>query len=305
MYRILVFLILSGCIIYANTVLVNRSIYEDRIIDLCDERLECGTDEYRFIDIKGYGMLWVDLSGQCTNKPMYGIFQGETYALAIDSSLNFLYDTLQEDWEIEYLPTGLVPVLSHSSALTDVGNFDEVIYLPVVGTLSMHNIITDSTIYLLPLHEWGSWGMDWLPTESWMNTFGNIGEVFYLSREGENTVKLVIIERSNYPNYSLYCASDSLGNGIFKINTTPVITEDPEYLKPASHTVRLINNRLYLPMGLSSGRIHIFNISGQEMLAQTLLQGNHVALPDLSRGFYQYSVTGGGVNYRGTFLKLD
>ncbi len=83
---------------------------------------------------------------------------------------------------------------------------------------------------------------------------------------------------------------------------TTITTKDSDCLEPSSHTMRVINNKLYLPQGLSSGCISLFNIRGQKIFAQTL-RGNPVELANLSSGFYRYLVIGADRNYRGTFIK--
>ncbi len=82
---------------------------------------------------------------------------------------------------------------------------------------------------------------------------------------------------------------------------TTIITKESDYSGPSLHTICIINNKLYLPQGLSSGRISIVNIRGQKIFTR-MLKDNLIELPNLPGGFYRYSITEADGNYQGTFI---
>lgn len=295
MHRIFIALLMYAGILFSDTAFVNLNVYENRTVYINDQSN---------INIKGYGFLSVKVTGECTSKPCYGIFSGITYGLTIDSLLNLHYDTTDENWKINYLPYYLAAVPNQQGFLTTTSNFNSIEYYPVVGTVTLHKERMNNDITLLPLYEDGYWSEDGGPIgSSWTNIFGNINEIFYISRDGENTVKFQILGSSSYIDltYTIRFASDSLGNGKFKITGTPIIYSVPNVEKPSSHNIRLINKELYLPRTLKTGSIAIFNCRGQEIINQTI-QGNNLEIPSLSCGVYQYVIAGKGRNYTGSFI---
>jgi hypothetical protein len=299
MHRILITLILPWVIFSADSITVNLNVYENRTISLCDESLHCGPDEYRSIGIRGYGSLHVSLSEQCTSKPTYGIFRGQTYGLTINLSDTMYYDTLGEDWRTDSLPDGLVKVTSSDDFLTEVSNFGGIEHCPVVGTVTKQ----PSGIIILPVHESGNWedpmNGGW---SNWFNSFGNIGEIFYISRERENTIKFQIVETSTMIKYSINIATDDRGNGKFKCGGTPVVQKDLKNHSSQTYKIRCFNNRLFLPAILRAKEISIYNFRGQKVLSQ-MLESNTISIKNLSSGVYHYVITREDGMIRGTFLK--
>lgn len=84
---------------------------------------------------------------------------------------------------------------------------------------------------------------------------------------------------------------------------TPIINKDHGLSQTPLVKACLINNKLHLLRNLSSGCISVFNTHGQKTITQ-IFSGSSIELPNLSSGFYQYSIIGKERNYFGTFIKF-
>ncbi len=302
MFKITLIGLICISILSADTITVNQQVYENSIINLCDTSLQCADEEFKYIQIKGYGTFAVSVSGECTNKPTMGVFKAKTCGLSTKISDTLLYDSLPEQWSATQIPSQLHHVPYKLHAISSVGSFDDTIHFPIVGIAS--NPLTNT--HILPLYEWGTWSMYGDPPYShWMNIFGIKEEIFYLCKPGENSVKFQVEKRDDNPSENVYrmkVATDSLGNGIFKIDNSSLSEFQTKNIKKPNIFYR--NNTLHFPNAIKDNALIIFNSIGQIIKSYSKI-GTSLNVKELSNGVYYYRLINQQKINQGRFLKKN
>lgn len=278
MFKPIIVLFVFCLTIFSETLSVNLKSYDLKEIIIYEQ-----VKAENVIKLNGYGNINVHYSDFILPKITMGTYNGFAMSLIFDSSMVLSHSEDSEGWLVPEIPGNII----NTSKMSNPDN-------STVGTYDLGEIeaVVEDSLICLPVFEDWDWSEDGITnSSSGHEIFKNVGEVFYLETKGGNNLKFEIVYNSQY-DIRLKIATDSLKNGRFPIDDTPITKSNSSGQFGETMCLKFQKGRFIIPQDINNGRVDVMALNGRIIKAVDIIE-NVGIVGVLPKGMYVYRLYSG------------